>query len=161
MKWNRVASIPGETSGMIFEAILNRAPTPPYARILQLRRIWGESSTRHSKKTATSAISMLPNCGELKRLRRDTTSGKTESFDREEPTPVRRKRTYAIWAAVAMVPLLIGVVLYRFRMHSGPPASSEWVQLTSFVDSATSPALSPDGRMLVFLRGPSTFAGRE
>ena len=152
----------GETSGMIFEAILNRAPTPP-ARLnpatpQDLGRVIDKALEKDRDVRYQHASELR---ADLKRLRRDTTSGKTESFDREEPTPVRRKRTYAIWAAVAMVPLLIGVVLYRFRMHSGPPASSEWVQLTSFVDSATSPALSPDGRMLVFLRGPSTFAGKS
>jgi Tol biopolymer transport system component len=33
---------------------------------------------------------------------------------------------------------------------------SEWVQLTN-LDSTTQPALSPDGRMLAFIRGPNTF----
>ena len=33
------------------------------------------------------------------------------------------------------------------------PGSSEWIQLTNFTDSARSPQLSPDGRMLAFFRG--------
>jgi Tol biopolymer transport system component len=33
------------------------------------------------------------------------------------------------------------------------------VQITNFIDSAVSPALSPDGRMLSFIRGPKTFYG--
>jgi Tol biopolymer transport system component len=36
-------------------------------------------------------------------------------------------------------------------------APTQFIQLTNFADSATSPALSPDGRMLAFIRGPSTF----
>jgi len=36
--------------------------------------------------------------------------------------------------------------------------AAEWVQLTNFPDSVTQPALSPDGRMLTFVRGSSTFA---
>jgi eukaryotic-like serine/threonine-protein kinase len=36
---------------------------------------------------------------------------------------------------------------------------SQWVQLTNLPDSATSPALSPDGRMLAFIRGSSSFWG--
>ena len=37
------------------------------------------------------------------------------------------------------------------------PISVQYIQLTSFADSATSPALSADGRLLTFIRGPSTF----
>ena len=44
-----------------------------------------------------------------------------------------------------------------FRIDRPPLASrSAWVQLTN-LDSVTQPALSPDGRMLAFIRGPSTF----
>ena len=39
------------------------------------------------------------------------------------------------------------------------PVRREYTQLTNFADSATSPALSPDGRMLTFIRGESTFIG--
>jgi Tol biopolymer transport system component len=51
---------------------------------------------------------------------------------------------------------LVAVVVWSRR----PPRvgdRSEWIQLTDFTDSAVSPALSPDGRMLSFLRGPETF----
>jgi len=44
----------------------------------------------------------------------------------------------------------------RLRRPTAPP---QYVQLTNYADSVTSPALSPDGRMLVFLRGASTFWG--
>src|SRR4029453_18347945 len=37
------------------------------------------------------------------------------------------------------------------------PVATQYIQLTSFADSATSPALSPDGRLLTFIRGPFTF----
>ena len=41
-----------------------------------------------------------------------------------------------------------------------PTSSADWVQLTDFSDSVTSPALSPDGKMLAFIHGPDTFFGR-
>ena len=41
-----------------------------------------------------------------------------------------------------------------------PPARQlEYIPLTNFTDSAVTPALSPDGRMLAFIRGASTFTG--
>ena len=38
---------------------------------------------------------------------------------------------------------------------------NEWEQLTFFTDSAVYPALSPDGRMLAFIRGDNSFFNRE
>ena len=43
----------------------------------------------------------------------------------------------------------------RPRRRTAP----QWVQLTKLPDSVSQPALSPDGRMLAFIRGPSTFFG--
>jgi Tol biopolymer transport system component len=40
-----------------------------------------------------------------------------------------------------------------------PLTATQYIQLTNFADSATSPALSPDGRLLAFIRGPSSFFG--
>jgi Tol biopolymer transport system component len=54
--------------------------------------------------------------------------------------------------------LLVGIFAYRSQQkRAGAP--SEWLQLTNFTDSATSPAVSPDGRMLAFIRGAQTFVG--
>jgi hypothetical protein len=69
----------------------------------------------------------------------------------------RRPQVAYALGAVALAGLLVGgVVLYRARTARVAP-STEWVQLTDFADSAMQPALSPDGRMLAFLRGPGTF----
>jgi Tol biopolymer transport system component/predicted Ser/Thr protein kinase len=45
------------------------------------------------------------------------------------------------------------------RSRPNAPARSEWVQVTDLPDSVSQPALSPDGRMLTFIRGPRTFYG--
>jgi DNA-binding winged helix-turn-helix (wHTH) protein/Tol biopolymer transport system component len=55
-------------------------------------------------------------------------------------------------AAVVLALLVIGAALWL----RGPARStdrSQWVQLTKFPDSVSEPALSPDGHMLVFIRG--------
>jgi len=65
------------------------------------------------------------------------------------------------WAAALTVFAILAASAYivlRPRPAAGP-ALPQYAQLTNFADSATSPALSPDGRMLTFVRGPSTFFG--
>jgi DNA-binding winged helix-turn-helix (wHTH) protein/Tol biopolymer transport system component len=48
-----------------------------------------------------------------------------------------------------------GVAAYSsLRVH---PAGVKYTQLTDFTDSALAPALSPDGRMVAFIRGSSSF----
>jgi eukaryotic-like serine/threonine-protein kinase len=57
--------------------------------------------------------------------------------------------------------LAMGVYAWFHEKRSPPPVVSQgfWVQLTDFADSAVSPALSPDGHILTFIRGGSTFYG--
>ena len=46
----------------------------------------------------------------------------------------------------------------RSKSADGAPRL-EYTQLTNFADSAVAPTLSPDGRMLAFIRGENTFEG--
>jgi Tol biopolymer transport system component len=86
---------------------------------------------------------------DLLRLKRDT-----------GPVPaVPRSPRRALYAAAALVALLAGAALaWRFSAPARPVTSaSECIQLTNFTDSATAPALSPDGRMVAFFRGGRHF----
>ena len=78
-------------------------------------------------------------------------------------TEVTQPRSNSHWivagvvcAAVAL--LDAGLVFYRLQNSGG--SSPEWVRLTNLIDSATAPALSPDGRMLAFIRGPDPFVSK-
>ncbi len=76
------------------------------------------------------------------------------------PEGERRSKLIAAVVGFAVLALLAGMAVFLFRArksHGG--ATSEYVQLTNFADAAVAPALSPDGRMLAFIRGDSTFAG--
>jgi serine/threonine protein kinase len=69
----------------------------------------------------------------------------------------RRPRRWPLAAATAGAALAASVISL---LNPGRPADpSKWVQVTRLPDSVTQPALSPDGRMLAFLRGPNTFIG--
>src|SRR5262245_51778062 len=64
-----------------------------------------------------------------------------------------RWRVAAIGAATLAV-LAVAVALL-WREPARPADRSDWVQLTQFADSVVHPALSPDGRMVAFVRGAS------
>jgi DNA-binding winged helix-turn-helix (wHTH) protein/Tol biopolymer transport system component len=70
--------------------------------------------------------------------------------------PARLLLTVTIAAAVVLV---AAATLFLRRRHANTPSAS-FVAVTNFPDSATSPAVSPDGRMLAFVRGSDTFFGR-
>ena len=74
--------------------------------------------------------------------------------------PLARPPRRFVAIATVVVALVVAVAGFawwlRKRAPSAPPRS-EWVQITNLPDSAVQPALSPDGRMLTFIRGPSGF----
>jgi serine/threonine protein kinase len=66
---------------------------------------------------------------------------------------------WRIAGVCALLLVLVSMSAFLFRSPVRPTDSSQWVQLTKFSDSVTQPALSPDGRMVAFIRGESTFYG--
>ena len=69
-----------------------------------------------------------------------------------------RKRLHLWWyAAIAAAVIMAALAVRQLFPRSSLVPVSDWVQITNFADSVTSPALSPDGRMLTFLRGNDTF----
>ena len=95
----------------------------------------------------------------LEELRDDSASGKLSStLQAGVPAPARSSARLAAIVSAAVLLAAAGVFWWLKRTPP-PPAPTEWVQITNFADSVSQPALSPDGRMLTFIRGPSTFNG--
>jgi eukaryotic-like serine/threonine-protein kinase len=95
---------------------------------------------------------------ELQRLKRDTESGTKPRIATARP---QNKSRLAIWAGVSLlvaVLVVAAIVIWRKSASVAPPDSSQWVQLTNFTDESFDPALSPDGRMLAFLRSTGGLA---
>jgi Tol biopolymer transport system component len=72
-------------------------------------------------------------------------------------------RAPVLVAASATVALALALLVWRtasdqFR-DASPSERRNWIQITRFGDSVRAPALSPDGRMLAFIRGPIPFVG--
>jgi eukaryotic-like serine/threonine-protein kinase len=100
----------GETSGVIFHAILDRAPTPP-ARLnpetpQKLEEIIQKCLEKDRETRCQSAAELR---ADLKRLKRDTESGRTTAPNAAISvgvSPRRRKRTYLIAGGGALAALL-------------------------------------------------------
>ncbi len=82
---------------------------------------------------------------DLKRLQ-DSIDGK----------PTSRRWLAVGGAVIAALAIALAATLYLRPSH--PAERDQWVQLTKFPDSVSQPALSPDGKMLTFVRGPDTFS---
>jgi serine/threonine protein kinase/Tol biopolymer transport system component len=151
----------GATSAVIFNAILSQRPTPPSrlnpALPPELDRILDKALEKDRDIRCQTATELRI---DLKRLRRDTESGLSgAAFPAcaPEAPPAPRRTSYAglIWA---LVPVLVGLGYFAFtRLRPPPKISTEYVQLTNFSDSATYPALSPDGRMLAFIHSSDVY----
>jgi eukaryotic-like serine/threonine-protein kinase len=77
--------------------------------------------------------------------------------------PSLHSRHIYVWSRAGLTLVLFsmavtGITLW-LRSRSRAPDRSAWMQLTNLPDSVTQPALSADGRMVTFVRGPSTFVG--
>ena len=90
-------------------------------------------------------------------LRRGTYPAVAESALAPAARDTPRPPTW-IWAAVLLVASAAGWMLLRPK-PPGAARAVDYLPLTNFADSAVAPALSPDGRMLAFIRGENTFEG--
>jgi serine/threonine protein kinase len=155
----------GETSGLIADAILNRTPVAP-VRLNpdlppKLEEIINKALEKDRKLRYQNAADLQT---DLRRLARDSSRGDAFS-SRQEPqeTKERQPRKPKLWkpyyyvAGAALVLAVAAAFLFRRSSPAGAPASKEWEQLTFFTDSAVYPTLSPDGRMLAFIRAGNSF----
>ena len=165
----------GDTSGVIFEAILNREPAAPVRLNPDLPARLEEIINRALEKDRNLRYQHASDLrADLQRLQRDTTSGRSSALSSGQSDLADQKSQSAVPAVTAKSPKLLGYILAAVLLalivvaaiflaprwfHTTPPASKEWQQLTFFTDSAVYPAISSDGRMLAFIRGNDSFIG--
>jgi len=148
----------------LYEMLTGRGPfarstvTDSIAAILEREPDWG----RLPSSTPPRIRKLLRDC-----LQRDLAKRVQNIADARAPIDLilrgwNRWRVAAIAAAMlATLVTVAGLVLVRSTNRSGPIASSsDYVQLTNLTESAVTPTLSPDGRMVTFKVGEDFFFGR-
>jgi serine/threonine protein kinase/Tol biopolymer transport system component len=150
----------GNTAAVIHDAILNRSPAPPTISNRELPeemdRVIAKALEKDRELRYQTAAEMR---GDLKRIKRDSESAARIVVPPGQPARSRRLPIGVAIAAAAVLLALAGLWISRRKSTRATPGSTHWEQLTQFPDSVTSPALSPDGRMLAFIRGLDTFTG--
>ena len=147
----RVRPFDGATSAIVFEALLGKTTIPVRERNPKvspdLERIISRLLEKDRETRYQSAADVR---ADLKRVGRDSSEKIATS------QPLRKSRRTAYLAAGAIGGLLLLAVaagLFYSTRPAGPvTSSSEYVQLTNFNDSVSSPSLSLDGQMVTFIR---------
>jgi serine/threonine protein kinase len=144
----------GESSGVVFESILNRTPVPPVRLNPDLPPKLEEIIDKCLEKDRDLRYQHAADVRtDLQRLKRDTESGTKPKIATARP---QRRSRFTIWAGVSLLIAVLAVaafVIWRKSDHAAPLDSSQWVQLTNLSGESFEPTLSADGRMLAFLRG--------
>ncbi len=148
----------GATAPVIFEALLSKTPAPMRERnpkiSAEFERIVGRLLEKDRETRYQSAADLR---ADLRRVERDSSTATAVSAH-------QRKRSRVVPIAVsagAGAFLLIAAAIWWFSTAAHQVTSpSEYAQITNFTDSATSPSLSPDGRMVTFIRGGEAFLSR-
>ncbi|HTZ97889.1 MAG TPA: protein kinase [Terriglobales bacterium] len=143
----------GASTGEVWGAILHQEPVapsqinpqvPPALESVILKALEKDWSLRYQHASEVRT--------DLQRLKRDTESGSKPKIALARP---QRRSRHAIWAGASLliaVLVVCAVAIWRRSASVVPADSSQWVQLTNYTDEIYEPTLSPDGRMLAFLR---------
>jgi eukaryotic-like serine/threonine-protein kinase len=164
----------GDTSGVTFEAILNRQPTPPTKLNTKVTPGLENIITKALEKDREVRYQHASDIrADLKRLKRDSSSGKVPrgsgdvsarhavaELPTEPPTrsvnaaqaPGRLAwKRYALFAAYLAL-LAAGFAAYHFWTHSNPPSGpGKITQISQWNKPMDWARLSPDGRTVAFM----------
>jgi hypothetical protein len=122
----------------------------PWATIAAMIRTVARRKPR-SRRVTTSALAFPRHSAEV--------AGEQTPHPISDRDTFRRGRWKGVGIAVVALALVIGGFLRLSSMRL-PRHDLGYTQLTDFTDSAVAPALSPDGRMLAFIRGAQWFGRR-
>jgi serine/threonine protein kinase/Tol biopolymer transport system component len=161
----------GDTSALIFQAILDRAPVSPVRLNPDLPVKMEEMINKALEKDRDVRYQHASELrADLNRLRRDFESGRSPQAVTAEVhdgilvqapgapkaksetflVAAIRQRKYAIWASLATV-MVVALASYRFWPHSKPPSGPvKIVQISRWNRPMNTAKLSPDGHTVAF-----------
>jgi eukaryotic-like serine/threonine-protein kinase len=154
----------GESSGVIFKAILDGTPTPAVRLNPDLSPKLEEVINKCLEKDRSLRYQHASDIRtDLQRLQRDSESGKSAAT--MVAAPVGRKRTLWLGVGVVLV-LLAGVAwgVYRYLLPKPTPFQQIEISQLTANGKVEAAAISPDGRYVAYVVGEGTanaFAGQS
>ena len=162
----------GATAAIVFASLLKETPVPPSeinrAIPPELDKIISKALEKERALRYQHAADMREALARLKRHSErnraaELASGALNPVGSPQSHPVTRRRlrvpSWVVISGLILCLLSGGLFLWMHNPRPATPTHTEYTQLTYWADSATSPALSPDGHMLAFIRGESPFLG--
>jgi len=144
---------PGATELEVLHAIIHSRPVPLAERRSDLPiGLTMAVDKALEKNPADRYQTMRDLVVDLRRLLR-------QSGEAVTAPPVAAARRRWLWPAVAVIVALAAIAGWKVfqATRPAPVSPQEYTQITNFIDSASAPSLSPDGRMVTFIRGGSSF----
>jgi serine/threonine protein kinase len=149
----------GASTAAVFDAVLNRAPTPLLQLNPALPRPLEEIIAKALEKDRDLRYQVAAELrADLKRLRRDSESGAKPALlgKRRSRFTERPRRRFLQWitSAAALLVLMVSAIFWFWNSQPGPKEYKQQ-QLTanSFEDAIKNGAISPDGKYLSYTDG--------
>jgi serine/threonine protein kinase len=154
----RMLPFGGDTSGVIFDAILNRTPVAPVrlnpAVPAKLEEVIYKALEKDREIRCQSAAELR---ADLKRLKRDTETGRnsTQVLPPSASGPWTRKRQFSVAALAIVVVASLAAGWFILRQASRSKLSQASITLQRLTTNATenrieASAISPDGKYLAY-----------
>jgi serine/threonine protein kinase/Tol biopolymer transport system component len=144
----------GDTPAACFNSLLNKEPVSPLRlnpglppdmeRVIQ-KALEKDCDVRYQGAAELRA--------DLKRLKRDTSSGKTSAAAPSQRGADTKSRW--VWMAAAIVVIVVLATWYSLLRRrptiQNPLSNAQFTRLTDVEGAETSPAISPDGKFVAFI----------
>jgi len=147
----------GDTSAASFNSLLNKDPISALrlnpALPADVERILQKALEKDRDVRYQSAAELR---ADLKRLQRDTISGKT-TVAAGAPPRAHEKSLWVWMAGVAVGIVVLGALISWFfwlrppRTFQNPLSNARFARLTDFEGDETNPAISPDGKFVAYI----------